>query len=154
MNIAIKRLSNGDIGDFAELINVFADVFERENFTKPNVTYLETVLANRNFLTLVAKTDTRVLGGLTAYILHQYYSEKRLVYIYDLAVLKQFQRQGIGKALIHHLINYCKENGFQEVFVQADKVDGYALEFYRSTNATNESDVVHFSYWLDEFINS
>jgi len=71
-----------------------------------------------------------------------------LAYIYDLAVLKDFRRKGIGKMLIKRLTDYCKKNGFDEIFVQADRVDGYALDFYRLTNPTNEEDVVHFSYLI------
>lgn len=88
------------------------------------------------------------MGGLTVYILDQYYSKKPLAYIYDLAVLKEFQRKGIGKQLIKHVVEYCAENGFEEAFVQADRADAYALDFYRLTNPTSEQDVVHFNYFL------
>ena len=85
---------------------------------------------------------------MAVYLLDQYYSAKPLAYIYDLAVMKEFQRQGIGRMLIENLRNYCKEKGFDKVFVQADKVDEYALDFYRSTNPTCEEDVIHFYYSL------
>ncbi|WP_342775446.1 hypothetical protein [Leptospira ilyithenensis] len=42
---------------------------------------------------------------------------------------------------------YCKQNGVEEVFLQADLGDDYAIEFYRSTGTTPES-VVHFYYPL------
>ncbi len=148
MEIEVKLLSQRDIDDFIELINVFEDVFEMKNFSKPDNNYLQYVLTKPDFLTLVAKADKKVVGGLTVYILDQYYSTKPLAYIYDLAVSKEFQGQGIGKILIKYLTDYCRENGFEEVFVQADRIDNYALAFYRSTNATKEEDVIHFSYSL------
>lgn len=148
MKIEIKIASCQDIDDFVELINVFEDVFEIKNFIKPSKEYLQNLLTKPNFLTLVAKADNKVLGGLTVYIFDQYYSKKPLAYIYDLAVLKKFQRRGIGKTLIKYLTDYCKENGFEEVFVQADRIDDYALNFYRSTKVTNEEDVIHFYYSL------
>ena|ERR1700722_14450818 len=146
METEIKILSKKDISDFSELINVFIEVFEMKNFSKPGDDYLEKILTKPNFLVLIAKADDKVLGGLTVYILDQYYSQNPLAYIYDLAVLKDFQRKGIGKALIKHLTDYCKKNGFDEVFVQADRIDAYALEFYRLTKPTNEEDVIHFYY--------
>lgn len=146
METEIKILSHKDISDFAELIDVFEDVFEMRNFIKPDTKYLEEVLTKPDFLVLIAKANNKVLGGLTVYILDQYYSKKPLAYICDLAVLKDFQRKGIGRALIKYLTDYCKRNGFDEVFVQADRVDDFALEFYRSTSPTNEEDVVHFYY--------
>lgn len=148
MDITIKRLTSPDISDFVALIHVFEDVFEMEGANIPDHAYLQHLLAAPNFITIVAKTGDDVVGGLTAYVLDQYYTKKPLVYIYDLAVLREFQRQGIGKKLISYINAFCKEKGAEEVFVQADKVDDYALDFYRSTNATNEEEVVHFYYTL------
>lgn len=148
METEIKILSHQDIDDFVALIAVFAEVFEMKNFVKPNIDYLKNILTKPNFITVVAKKGNSVVGGLTVYILDQYYANKPLAYIYDLAVLKQFQRHGIGKALIKYLTDHCKENDFEEVFVQADRIDSYALDFYRSTKPTNEEDVIHFYYSL------
>jgi aminoglycoside 3-N-acetyltransferase I len=148
MNLEIKKLASRDLGDFVELLRIFETVFTMENFTAPPESHLENLLKKGDFLTFVAKSGHKVVGGLTVYILDQYYTLKPLAYIYDLAILKQFQRKGIGKKLIAHLVEYCQLNGFEEVFVQADKVDDYAIEFYRSTNITNEEQVVHFYYSL------
>jgi aminoglycoside 3-N-acetyltransferase I len=46
------------------------------------------------------------------------------------------------------MIKYCRERGYEEVFVQADKVDDYAIDFYRATPITAEEEVVHFYYSL------
>jgi aminoglycoside 3-N-acetyltransferase I len=69
------------------------------------------------------------------------------VYIYDLAVDSRHQRKGIGAKLIAAITSFCKAEGMQEVFVQADRVDEHAVEFYRKTGATEE-DVLHFYYDL------
>lgn len=81
-------------------------------------------------------------------MLDQYYSERPLAYLYDLAVLAAYQREGIGKRLIAFANDFCRQHGFEELFVQADLVDDYAVEFYRSTNPSNEEQVVHFYYTL------
>ncbi|MDQ2752829.1 MAG: GNAT family N-acetyltransferase [Bacteroidota bacterium] len=146
MKTEIKLLSDQDINDFVELIDVFAEVFEINNFIKPDIDYLQNILTKPGFLILVAKTNHKVVGGLTVYKISQYYSKKSLAYVYDLAVLKQFQRQGIGKALMKQLTDYCKGNDFEEVFVQASRTDKHALNFYRSIKPTNEEDVIHFNY--------
>ncbi len=119
-----------------------------KNFKRPSESHLVKLLDNGDFLALVAKSDNRVIGGLTLYILHQYYSEKPLAYLYDLAVLPEYQRRGVGRKLIEFTTKYCAANGVEEVFVQADKVDDYAIEFYRATNPTDEEQVVHFYYAL------
>lgn len=148
IDTTFKILSPQDIEDFSALIDVFENVFGMQRFVKPDKEYLQQVLSKPHFLALVAKADNKVVGGLTVYILDQYYSQKPLAYLYDLAVLAEFQRKGIGAALIRYLNGYCKEKGFEEVFVQADREDGYALDFYRSTKPTGEEDVAHFYYFL------
>jgi aminoglycoside 3-N-acetyltransferase I len=148
MEADIKKLNGQDIKEFTELILLFEEVFEMNNFTMPDDKHLLKVLTNPDFMVFVAIREKQIVGGLTAYTLDQYYSEKPLAYLYDLAVTVNFQRQGIGKKLIAALTEYCRLQGFEEVFVQADKVDEYAIEFYRSTPITNEEQVVHFYYTL------
>ncbi len=148
MNFKIKKLQPHEINKFIALIRVLEDVFETENFHLPKKNYLQQLLAKEDFMVFVALQNDNVIGGLTAYTLQQYYSQKPLIYIYDLAVKRVFQRQGIGKKLISAINNYCKEIGVEEVFVQADEVDDYALDFYRSTGGLAEK-VVHFTYPLN-----
>ena len=148
MEIAI--LSDQDSEDFISLISVFEQVFEMKDFSCPDKSYLKTLLQKSNFIAVVAKIDGEVVAGMTVYVLDQYYAKKPLAYIYDLAVLNKLQRQGIGKKLLEFINEYCRKNGFEEVFVQADKVDEYALDFYRSTKPTEEEDVSHFYYTLDQ----
>ena len=132
------------------LISVFETVFEMEPFKRPEENYLHKLLSKENFIAVVAFSEDKVIGGLTVYVLDQYYSKKPLAYIYDLAILSEFQRQGIGKKLIAFTNDYCKQNGFAEAYVQADKPDDYAIEFYRLTNPSLEAEVIHFAYNLEE----
>jgi aminoglycoside 3-N-acetyltransferase I len=148
MSVEIKLLSKQDIYKFKELIQLFEDVFEMESFHMPDDIYLQQLLGNNRFFVFVALSDNNIVGGLTAYTLQQYYSKLPLVYIYDVAIKTEFQRQGIGRMLITSITKYCQEIGVEEVFVQADEVDDYAIEFYTSTGARNEK-VRHFYYPLN-----
>jgi aminoglycoside 3-N-acetyltransferase I len=154
MKIDIQILTDKDVNELTELISVFEVVFEMDKFVYPDKKYLERLLKNRNFIAVTAKMNSKVIAGLTAYILDQYYSVKPLAYIYDLAVLTEYQRQGVGKQLVDFINAYCRQQGFEEVFVQADKVDDYAVEFYRKTKPTNEEQVVHFYYTLNNYKNA
>jgi len=146
--IELKILAHDDLTDFNALISVFERVFEMRDFKRPPAAHLQKLLHRENFIAMVAKAGDQVMGGLTVYILDQYYSEKPLGYIYDLAVLQEHQRKGVGSRLIAFTKQVGRERNFEEVFVQADRVDGYALDFYRSTKPTAEEDVLHFYYRL------
>lgn len=142
----IHQLQPTDLDLFIDLIRVFEEIFEMDNFFLPPKVHLQKLLENPDFFVFIAKSDRSVLGGLTGYILHQYYSVKPLAYIYDLAVLGKYQRQGFGGRLISATRDYCRQKGFEEVFVQADQVDTFALDFYRKTGPTEEEEVRHFYY--------
>lgn len=68
-----------------------------------------------------------------------------MAYSYDMAVLTAYQRKGIGRKLVEFANEYCRGRGFKEVFVQADKVDDYALDFYRTTSLSAEKAVAIFT---------
>lgn len=150
MEISIKKLNPADLEHFRDLVLLFEDVFEMEKFSIPDDAYLQQLLKNDDFHVFIALFEKQVIGGLTAYTLHQYYSKKPLVYVYDLAIKKEYQRQGIGKQLMSAITEYCREAGMEEVFVQADEIDQYAVDFYHSTGATPEK-VVHFYYPLTQY---
>ncbi|MFL5746306.1 MAG: GNAT family N-acetyltransferase [Niastella sp.] len=149
MNLDLKLLFSDEVESFQSLITVFSEVFEMPYFKLPDTNHLQSLLAQPNFLVIVAKVDLQIVGGVTAYVLDQYYPDKPLVYIYDLGVVKSFQRKGIGKRIMQYLLTQCKEKGFYEVFVQADKSDRGALMFYRSIKPLREDPVVHFSFNLE-----
>lgn len=146
--IEIKKLEVADVALFSRMVKLFEDVFEMKNFKSPHVSHLQKTLENENFMAFIASVDQEIVGGMTVYNLDQYYSEKRLAYIFDLAVLPKYQRKGIGKRMIEFLKSYCQKRNFEGIFAQADNIDDYALQFYRSTGITEEEDVRHFYYTL------
>lgn len=144
----IQVLTDADTDKFVQLISLLEDVFEMKDFVRPDTAHLAGLLAKEDFFAVVAVVDGQIVGGLTVYVLRQYYSVRPLAYIFDLAVDQTFQRKGVGRSLIEFTKAYCCKRGFEEVFVQADRMDGYALDFYRSTLPSAEEDVVHFYYAL------
>ncbi len=150
MEVSIKRLKANEWAKFVKLVKVFEDVFEMENLSIPKVEHLRRLLSRNNFHVFVALLDNKVVGGLTTYMLEQYYSDKPLAYIYDLAVDAKLQRQGIGKRLIAETCKFYKKKGSEVVFVQVDKADKHAIDFYRKTKPSGEDSVVHFSYTLEK----
>lgn len=146
MSISIHLVQPSQLRDFDALLSVFAEAFEMENFKRPDAAYLQTLLSRDNFLVIVATAQDKIVGGLTVYLLPQYYSAKTQAYIYDFAVAPAYHRQGIGRQLMQFFAEYCRRNGFETAFVQADEEDAHALEFYRATRATRENAVRHFTY--------
>lgn len=149
MNTALKKLGNSDSKDFIVLLKIFAEAFEMENFIVPDEKYLQGILTKPDFMVFVILLENQIIGGLTAYHLYSYYEQGSEIYIYDLAIKPDYQRKGYGKKLIDYLKEYCKINGIEEIFVQADLEDTHAIDFYHTTGG-KAADVVHFSYPIEK----
>ncbi len=121
-----------------------------ENSKIPSDNHLQSLLSKRDFLVLVAKSGGKVIGGLTVYILNQYYSSKPLAYMYDVGILTDYQRKGIGKKLISYFTNYCQENDFEEAYVEAQVEDINAIQFYNATAISSKLQATHFTYSFDK----
>ena len=154
MSINYQKLTNQDLPLLKELIKIFEDVFEMENFALPNDTYLQSLLDNESMVFFVAfledkkeEEKTKIIGGLRAYILPSVYYASSEMYLYDLGVNPKFQRKGIGTKLMEKLKEYSKNLGYKELFVQADVEDQHAIDFYKKTGG-KAADVIHFSYEL------
>jgi len=143
--IEIKRLGKKDVEQFKEMISLFNEVFEIKKHKSTKKTYLQKVLKESSFIAMAAIYNNEIVGGLTAYELPMYYAKYSEVLIYDMAVLSEYQRQGIGKKLIAALKKYCRKKGIQYIFVPANEEDAHALAFYTSTGGKPEK-VVHFNY--------
>lgn len=141
----IKKLDRTEISDFRNLIEIFNEVFENEIHI-PDNKHLSSLLDNPDFLVFVVKINGKIAGGLTIYVLHRYYSVKPIAYIYDVGITPQHQRQGLGKALMAEVCNYCKEKGFEDAYVEAESEDIEAVNFYRKTQFTHEMNAIHFTY--------
>lgn len=144
----IKKLEPFDVADFSDLIEIFKDVFENDKDT-PSSEYLGRLLSNPCFIVFVVKLDGKVVGGLTIYVLHGYYSEQPIAYIYDVGITPTHQGKGLGKALIREVCRFCKQQNYLEAYVEAESDDMDAVGFYRKTKYSNEMNATHFTYSFD-----
>ncbi|MGC3947211.1 MAG: GNAT family N-acetyltransferase [Chryseolinea sp.] len=147
MKVEIFKIESPDTTSFRRLLEIFADVFGMADFHHPSDEHLERVLQDESFFTFVASISDAIVGGITCYVLSPYYSTAPYVYIFDLAVLPQFQRLGFGNRLVQAVIQHSRKLGAEEVFVQADDIDEHALAFYRAIGGISAK-VTHFTYPL------
>lgn len=145
----IIRIKENELADFKSLIEIFKEVFENDE-PVPDNDHLLSLLANLDFMVFAAKLNNQVVGGLTIYILHSYYMKKSTAYIYDVGIASKFQGQGLGKALIADVCEFCKQNGFEDAYVAAEKDDIDAINFYRKTNFVSETNAIHFTYQFND----
>ena len=143
--VKYKKLQSGDDSSFSDLVLLFIKEFESPTLTYVNSENIRKLLNNPNFVCFVAYIDNKILGGLTAYELEMYDREGSSMYIYDLAVSKEYQRNGIGSRLVNEIIDFCKSKAIKEMFVQADGVDQHAIKFYKKIGG-EQSKTFQFSF--------
>jgi aminoglycoside 3-N-acetyltransferase I len=143
--IAIKQLEIGDLAAFASLLEIFKEVFENEEAVIHEA-QLQKLLADPDFIVFVVKLNNQVIGGLTIYVLHRYFGTKPVAYIYDVGIHPNFQGKGYGKALIAEVCSFCRQNGFEDAYVEAESEDLDTVAFYLRTNFTEKLNATHFIY--------
>jgi len=146
--LRIRRLAAADRDLARHLFAMMAAVFA-EKTAGLSDPYLDRLLGGEDFWALAAVADDEVVGGLTAHTLPMTRSESSEVFIYDIAVRQDHQRQGVGRQLIAALRESASAAGIQVIFVPADNDDGHALEFYRALGG-QASPVTFFTFAAED----
>lgn len=147
MTVEIHHITPNDIDLMNAMLENFGEVFnDMKTYTskRPGADYLQRLLDGDSFIALVALEGDKVVGSLAAYELKKFEQERSEIYIYDLAVLSTYRRQGIATALIEKLKKIAVARGAYVVFVQADTdvEDKPAIALY--TKLGVREDVLHF----------
>ncbi len=143
-NLKISRIWKNDIERLIELVRLLNEVFEEPDKVASE-RQLTKLLNMPSFHAIVAIKEDKVVGGLTAYELESYYTDKSELYIYDIAVKTELHNQGIGKKLINYLKDYSTKNEIKGIFVEAHSEDEQAVKFYESIFGKSEK-VDHFNF--------
>lgn len=125
------RLTAAEVALGQAMFTLMADVFE-ERGAPLRDDYVRHLLSREDFVAVAAVRDGEPIGGITAYVLPMTRQEASELFIYDLAVHPDWQRQGVGRALLDALRREAAILGIDIMFVPADNGDGQAMEFYRA----------------------
>ena len=145
--IVVRRLGQGDLTVARETFAMMVDVFDEDGVGSERLSadYLDRLLRQSSFWALTAFVGSEIVGGLSAHTLPMTRSASSELFIYDLAVRRENQRQGVGSWLIRELRELAAAVGIQDVFVPVENDDTHALDFYRAQGAVG-SPVTHFTF--------
>lgn len=127
----IIRAGPGDITLVGRLVEQFKNGALSED-------YLAGILSNpANFL-FVALLDEAAVGFLWAHRLDRLPEERPHFFIYEIEVLQDHQRRGIGRKLIESILAVARQQD-AETFVLTNHSNNNAVHFYRGTGGKVES---------------
>ncbi len=125
----VRRLAPGERLLAREACTLLQEVFEAPPAPLDDG-WLDQLLDRRDFWLMVALDAGAVHGALTAHALPMTRAMTRELFVYDLAVRAERQRQGIGRALLETTRVLAARDGLDTVFVAADLEDDHAIAFY------------------------
>lgn len=124
----IVRLSKNDTDLLNDLlINHFTDSDETDGTA--TLETLQNLFDNGNAYLLAAVAEHRVIGYTLAYQFPSPYFEGYLAYLYDIDVLPEHRRKGIGKLMIKSLLEILKADSVKELWLgtAVDNIAGQKL---------------------------
>lgn len=131
MDISTYRLAEQDIATAKSLVSLMSGIFG-EVQEPPGESWLGRLLCDDSFWAIVAFSDGKLVGGLTAHTIPMTRAASSEIFICDIAVRESCRRRGVGKALVDTLLRQARQAGIDVAFVPADNGDAHALDFYRA----------------------
>jgi glucosamine-phosphate N-acetyltransferase len=126
-SIIIKRLTIDDYNEFLPLINEFrTTMFRQEEFVE-QLKHIE-----QNSEIYVAECDSKLIGCATILYEKKFiHNMATLAHIEDVCVKEEYKGRGIGKMLIHKLIEQAKINKCYKIVLDCSEETS---RFYSSCN--------------------
>jgi aminoglycoside 3-N-acetyltransferase I len=128
----VVRLGPADLALLHAALDLLDTVFGDDERPGPRAddATLQARLDDPRMLAMAACRDGRVVGALTAHVLHRWAQPGSDLYLYDLAVDEACRRQGVATALLNAAWAWAAERGIDAAFVQAHAEDGPAVALY------------------------
>jgi GNAT superfamily N-acetyltransferase len=92
-----------------------------------------------NYL-LVAVDDERAIGYLFAYELQRPDREQSMMFLYDITVIDECRKKGVGTALVERLKALCNNKHIMKMFVPTGRSNIPAVSLYEKTGAIISTD--------------
>jgi GNAT superfamily N-acetyltransferase len=146
MNIIYCDLSHIDLAVTAiKTIKCAADNLPVELVT---FSAMRLFLANPLNYLLVAVDDNKTIGYLFAYELQRPDREQSMILLYDITVIDEYRKKGVGTALVERLKALCKNKPIMKMFVPTNRSNIPAVRLYEKTGAiiSNDTDAVFLTW--------
>ena len=95
--------------------------------------------------------DNRIIGFAYGYELNRLNNIGNMLYIHEVGVLPEYQRQGIGKQILNSIKVLCKLSGICRFFLFTEKSNIAACALYNSVGGepAHDDDISYFFNKLD-----
>lgn len=116
--------------DYPEILNCLENLSSCEYDKYKFINALKS-RTRRDVFTFVAVWESKIVGTASLIIETKLsHGNRKCAHIEDVAVLKGFEKNGVGKALIKHIMIYCEQFDCYKVILDCDEtVSGFYEKF-------------------------
>lgn len=118
----IRRMAPGD----EALLTLIAAKFRGE---KVSATRAKELLATASSILFVAMDQDKPIGWIVGYVIERFKGKE--LFIYEVDVSERFRRRGIGRALVHKMLEFGESESMKEAFVLTTQSNSAAMALYR-----------------------
>lgn len=97
-------------------------------------------LVNPDNWLYAAVSEGRIIGFAYGYELRRLDSQGNMLYIHEVGVMEQYQRQGVGYRMMSELKSACREKGICKYFLSANQNNAGANALYQKLGGTVSSE--------------
>jgi ribosomal protein S18 acetylase RimI-like enzyme len=144
----IVKVGKEDTAIVSTIISTLIDSSDKKE-TVPDKDYLQKFIADDRTYLLASFIDDLIVGYTLAYRFPSLYAAEYLAYLYDIEVLPQYRRKGVGRKLVEAITELLKKDGVTELWLgtAVDNVEGQAL--FQATGAVKSGETFNdYTYYL------
>lgn len=142
MDITFRTAVNGDYDDISEVFGEMDDLHSRELpqiFRRPtrplrSPRYIRDIIADPDSVIVVAEVDHNIVAAAHAIVRDApefaVFAQRRYAWIESFAVKEAYQRKGLGRELMEHVLRWAKEKGATRCELNVWEFNTRAREFY------------------------
>ena len=141
--IEYKKLSSDDLLTALAMNRDFREGFAEESS-------LRAFLSSPDCWLFAAMLENRIIGFAYGYALQRLNTGRKMLYIHEVGVLDDYQRQGIGTQMLTKLKEACAAEGFCKIFLTCYQNNIVANALYRKAGGQfcAESEGKDTVYWF------
>lgn len=138
-----RRLTIDDLAMVMAMNRSFREGFAEESS-------LRAFLCDPNCWLFAAEEDGRIIGFAYGYALQRLNTQRKMLYIHEVGVLDDCQRQGIGSRLMKELLKACEAEHICKMFLTCYQNNAGANALYRKAGGETmaESQGKDTVYWF------
>jgi len=130
--MTVRRLRAGDEHAAGRVVEDLKFRMDEVVGVSVDPAYMRAFLADDRHYFVVAYVGEVPVGYVFGYRLSRFDGKPPMVFVYEVAVVEEHRRRGIGRALIEEVKRLAHEDGCRKMLVPTNTSNGAAMALYRS----------------------